>query len=104
MSATREMHRRLPSPKAERGENGTLNAFPWPMDKDPAMTVMVKGSETGRGKRSAFIVAVVLVVVALIGVVAAGFRGKRIPQSAAALTTTPATTAAKTGWRPWWLQ
>jgi hypothetical protein len=74
------------------------------MDKDTAMSVMVKRSEAGRGKRAALVVAAVLVAVALIGVVAAGFRGKHIPQSAAALTTAPTTTAAKTGWRPWWLQ
>jgi FlaG/FlaF family flagellin (archaellin) len=48
-------------------------------------------------------VAVVLVVAALIAVVAAGFRGKHIPQNAAAMTT-PASATAKSGWRPWWLQ
>jgi len=51
----------------------------------------------------AILVAVVFAALGLIGVVAAGFRGRHIPQNAAAMTTAvPAT--AKTGWRPWWLQ
>lgn len=73
------------------------------MDKDPAMDVMVKRSEIGRGKRVVITVAVALVVAGLIGVVAAGFRGRHIPQNAAAMTT-PAPATAKAGWRPWWLQ
>jgi hypothetical protein len=73
------------------------------MDKDPAMDVMVRRTEIGRGRRMAIMVAVVLVVAALIGVVAAGFRGRHIPQNAAAMTT-PAPTTAKSGWRRWWLQ
>ena len=73
------------------------------MDKDPSMEVLVKRTETGRGRRVVILVAVVLAAVALIGVVAAGFRGKHIPQNAAALTM-PAPAAAKAGWRPWWLQ
>jgi hypothetical protein len=73
------------------------------MHKDPAMEMMVKGTEIGRGRRLAIMVAVVLVAAALIGVVAAGFRGRHIPQNAAAMTT-PAPATAKSGWRPWWLQ
>jgi flagellar basal body-associated protein FliL len=73
------------------------------MDKDRAMDVMVKRTEIGRGRRVVIMVAVVLVVAALIAVVAAGFRGKHIPQNAAAMTT-PASATAKSGWRPWWLQ
>ena len=73
------------------------------MDKNPAMDVMIKRTEIGRGTRVAIMVAVVLAVAALIGVVAAGFRGRHIPQNAAAMTT-PAPVTAKSGWRPWWLQ
>lgn len=73
------------------------------MDKDPSMDVLVKRTESGRGRRVAIVVAVVLAAVALIGVVAAGFRGRHIPQNAAAMTT-PAPTTAKSWWRPWWLQ
>jgi hypothetical protein len=73
------------------------------MDKDPAIDVMVKKTEIGRGRRVVIMVAVVLVVAGLIGVVAAGFRGRHIPQNAAAMTT-PAPATAKAGWRPWWLQ
>jgi hypothetical protein len=73
------------------------------MNKDLAMEVMVKRTEIGRGRRLAIMVAVVLAAAALIGVVAAGFRGSHIPQDAAAMTT-PAPTNAKSGWRPWWLQ
>jgi len=64
---------------------------------------MVRRTEIGRGKRVVIMVAVLLVMVALIGVVAAGFRGRRIPQNAAAMTT-PAPATAKAAWRPWWLQ
>jgi hypothetical protein len=73
------------------------------MDKNPAMDVIIKRTEIGRGRRVVFVVAVVLVVAGLIGVVAAGFRGRHIAQNAAAMTT-PAPATAKTGWRPWWLQ
>ena len=73
------------------------------MDKDPAMDVMIKRTEIGRGRRVAILVAVVLVLAAMIAVVAAGFRGRHIPQNAAALTT-PAPATAKAAWRPWWLQ
>jgi flagellar basal body-associated protein FliL len=73
------------------------------MHKDPAMEMMVKRTEIGRGRRLAIMVAVVLVAAALIGVVAAGFRGRHISQDAAAMTT-PAPATAKSGWRPWWLQ
>ena len=72
------------------------------MDKDPAMDVMVKSTEIGRGKRVAIMVAVLFVVADLIGVVAGGFRDKHIPQNAAAMTT-PAPDSAKAAWRPWWL-
>ena len=73
------------------------------MDKDPSVDVIVKRTEIGRGRRVAILVAVVLVVAAMIAVVAAGFRGRHIPQNAAAMTT-PAPATAKAGWRPWWLQ
>jgi hypothetical protein len=73
------------------------------MDKNSAVDVMIKKTEIGRGRRVAIMAAVVLVVAGLIGVVAAGFRGRRIPQNAAAMTT-PAPATAKSGWRPWWLQ
>jgi len=73
------------------------------MDKDPAIDVLVKRTEIGRIRRAAITVGVLLVVAAVIGVVAAGFRGRHIPQNAAAMTT-PSPAAAKSGWRPWWLQ
>ena len=73
------------------------------MHKDLAMEVMVKRTEIGRGRRLAIMVAVVRAAAALIGGVAAGFRGSHIPQDAAAMTT-PAPATAKSGWRPWWLQ
>jgi predicted metal-dependent phosphotriesterase family hydrolase len=73
------------------------------MDKDPSMDVIVKRTETGRGRRVAFMVAVLFAVAGLIGVVAAGFHGRHIPQNAAAMTT-PVPATAKAGWRPWWLQ
>jgi hypothetical protein len=73
------------------------------MDKDTAMDGMVKRTEIGRGKRVAILAAIVLALVALIAVVAAGFRGRHIPQNSAAMTT-PASATAKSGWRPWWLQ
>jgi len=73
------------------------------MDKNPSIDVIVKRTEIGRGRRVAILVAVVFAAVGLIGVVAAGFRGKHVPQNAAAMTT-PAPATAKAGWRPWWLQ
>jgi hypothetical protein len=73
------------------------------MDKDPSVEVIVKRTEIGRGRRVVILVAVVFAAVGLIGVVAAGFRGRHIPQNAAAMTT-PAPATAKAGWRPWWLQ
>jgi hypothetical protein len=72
------------------------------MDKDPSMDVLVRSTEIGRGKRVAIVVAVALASVALIGVVAAGFHGRHIPQDAAAIAT-PVPATAKTEWRPWWL-
>jgi hypothetical protein len=76
----------------------------WPanMDKDPEMRVMVKGSKTGRGKRVAFMVIAVLAVAVLLTVVVVGFRGRNIPQNAAAMTT-PVAPAVKAALRPWWL-
>jgi len=73
------------------------------MDSEPSIDVIVKRTEIGRGRRAAVLVAVVLAAVALVGVVAAGFRGDNITQNAAAMTT-PVPATAKTGWRPWWLQ
>jgi hypothetical protein len=73
------------------------------MEKDPALDVMVKRTENGRGRRVVIMVAAVLVVAALVAVVAAGFRGRHIPQNAAAITT-PVPATVKSGWRPWWLQ
>jgi hypothetical protein len=73
------------------------------MDKDPSVDVIVKRTEIGRGRRVVILVAVVLVAAGLIGVVAVGFRGRNIPQNAAAMTT-PVPPTAKAGWRPWWLQ
>jgi hypothetical protein len=73
------------------------------MDKNPSLDVIVKRTEIGRGKRVALLLAVVFAAAGLIGVVAAGFRGRHIPQNAAAMTT-PAAATAKAGWRPWWLQ
>ena len=73
------------------------------MDKDPSVDVIVKRTEIGRGRRVAILVAVVFVVAGLVGVVAAGFRGRHIHQNAAAMTA-PVPTTAKAGWRPWWLQ
>jgi hypothetical protein len=67
------------------------------------MDLMVKRTEIGRGRRVVIMVAVVLGVAALIAVVAAGFRGRHIPQNSAAMTT-PAAATVKSGWRPWWLQ
>ena len=76
----------------------------WPanMDKDPEMRVMLKGSRTGRGKRVAFMVLAVLAVAVLFTIVVVGFRGRNIPQNAAAMTT-PVTPAAKVAVRPWWV-
>jgi hypothetical protein len=73
------------------------------MDKDPSLDVIVKRTEIGRGRRVAILVALVFAAVGLIAVVAVGFRGRHIPQNAAAMTTAVPPTA-KTGWRPWWLQ
>jgi hypothetical protein len=73
------------------------------MRKDSTMDEMVKRTEIGRGRRLAIMVAVVLVAAALLGVVAAGFRGRHIRQNAAAMTALPPATA-KSGWRPWWMQ
>jgi predicted metal-dependent phosphotriesterase family hydrolase len=73
------------------------------MDKDSSIDVIVKRTEIGRGRRIVFMVAVLFAVAGLIGVVAAGFHGRNIPQNAAAMTT-PAPATTKTGWRPWWLQ
>jgi hypothetical protein len=73
------------------------------MDKDPSIDVIVKRTEIGRGRRFAVLVVVVLAAVGLIWEVAAEFRGSRIPQNAAAMTT-PAPATAKPGWRPWWVQ
>jgi len=73
------------------------------MDKDPSLDVIVKRTTTGRGRRVVFLAAVVFAAAGLIAVVAAGFRGRHIPQNAAAMTT-PAPATAKAGWRPWWLQ
>ena len=72
------------------------------MDKDPSIDVIVKRTEIGRGKRVAILVAVVFAAVGLIGVVAAGFRGRHIAQNAAAMTA-PAPATAKAAWHPWWL-
>jgi hypothetical protein len=73
------------------------------MDKDPSIDVIVKSTEIGRGKRVAILLAVVFATVGLIGVVAAGFHGRHIPQNAAAMTT-PVPATAKTEWRPWWMK
>ena len=73
------------------------------MDKAPAMSLMVRRAKIGRGKRVAIMVAVVLAVAGLVGVVVAGFRGRHIPQNAAAMTTPVAAAPAKVAWRPWWL-
>ena len=82
----------------------SAHSMHWPsnMDKDPAMRVMVKGSETGRGRRVAFMVIAVLAVAVLLTVVVVGFRGRNIPQAAAAMTT-PVAPATNVASRPWWL-
>jgi hypothetical protein len=72
------------------------------MDKDPAMRLMVKGSKTGRGRRVTFMVIAVLAVAVLFTVVVVAFRGRNIPQAAAAMTT-PVAPATKVASRPWWL-
>lgn len=72
------------------------------MDKDPEMRVMVKGIKIGRGKRVALIVIAALAVAVLFTVVVVGFRGRNIPQNAAAMTT-PVAPAVKVATRPWWL-
>jgi hypothetical protein len=76
----------------------------WPasMDKDPEMRAMVKGSKAGRGRRVAFMVVAVLLVGVLFGFVVVGFRGRNIPQNAAAMTT-PLAPAVKVASRPWWV-
>jgi len=75
----------------------------WSMDKDQSMTIMVRRTKTGRGRRIVITVAAVVIVAGLIGVVVTGFRGRDIPQNAAAMTTPVAATPAKVAWKPWWL-
>lgn len=72
------------------------------MDKDPEMRVMVKGSKAGRGKLVAFMVLAMLAFAVLFTVVVMGFRGRNIPQNAAAMTT-PVAPAVKVATRPWWV-
>ena len=74
------------------------------MDKDPAMSLMVRRTEIGRGKRIAVTVAALLILAGLIGVVVSGFSGQHVPQNAAAMTTPVAAAPPKVAWRPWWLQ
>jgi Mn2+/Fe2+ NRAMP family transporter len=73
------------------------------MERDPTMSAMVKRTGVGRGKRFVIIFAALFVVVALIAVVAAGFRNRHISQNAAAMTTPLAPAPAKVAWKPWWL-
>ena len=73
------------------------------MDENRGISAMVRATKVGRGRRVVIMLAAVLMVAVLIGVVVAGFRGRHISRNAKAMTT-PATSAAKTGWRPWWLQ
>ena len=73
------------------------------MDKDNSMSVIVRGTKIGRAKRVLLALSALLVLVALIGIVAAAFHGRHVPKDAAALTK-PGSPAAKHPWRPWWLQ
>ncbi len=76
--------------------------LPVNMDKDPEMRVMIKGSKAGRGKLVAFMVIAILALGVLFTVVVVGFRGRNIPQNAAAMTT-PLAPAVKVSSRPWWV-
>jgi hypothetical protein len=71
------------------------------MDEDRSIDEMVSKVKTGRGRRVAIMVAVVILVALLLGVVVAGFRGRHILRNSAAMTT-PAPVSAKIGWRLWW--
>ncbi len=73
------------------------------MDENLVTGEMVKKTEIGRGKRVVIVVLAVVVVVALLGTVVSGFRGRHIVLNSNAITA-PVTAPAKTAWRPWWLQ
>lgn len=73
------------------------------MDKDNSMKVIVKGTKVGRARRVLLALSALFVLAALIGIVAAAFRGRHVPKDAAALTK-PGSPSAKHPWRPWWLQ
>lgn len=57
------------------------------MDNTDVMSDMVRKSERGRGKRVTVAVAAAVLVAALVGVVAVGFRGRHISRNAAAMVT-----------------
>lgn len=82
---------------------GTVDAELWSMDENLVTGEMVKKTEIGRGKRVVIVVLAVVVVVALLGTVVSGFRGRHIVLNSNAITA-PVTAPAKTAWRPWWLQ
>ncbi len=73
------------------------------MGKNLSTDEMVKKLETGRAKRVVIVVLAGVVVVALLGLVVSGFRGRRIVLNSNAITA-PVAAPAKTAWRPWWLQ
>ena len=78
---------------------GTSDAVLWFMDKDQAMDEIVKRVKIGRGRRVLIMVIAVIGVVALIGVVVAGFHGRHILQDSAAMTV-PVPTPTSVGRQP----
>ena len=78
---------------------GTIDAALWLMGNDRAMDEMVRKLKIGRGRRLAIMVAAVIVVAVLLGVVVVGFRGRRISQNSAAMTT-PVPASTNTGREP----
>ncbi len=73
------------------------------MNKDDPMRVIVRGTKTGRARRVLLALSALLVLAALIGIVAAAFRGRHVSSNAASLAK-PQSPPAKHAWRPWWLQ
>jgi hypothetical protein len=69
------------------------------MDEDRSIDEMVSKVKTGRGRRVAIMVAVVILVALLLGVVVAGFRGRHILRNSAAMTT-PVPASTNVGGRP----
>ena len=67
------------------------------MNDSRAMSKSQRLDEIGNGKRTAIIVAAVLVLVALVGILAFAFRGRHIRRNAAAMVTPAAGTVGPAG-------